>query len=77
MQLWNWHGLDVVNAHERDPRIYIEGMRAAAAAVAERRLDPSFLYTHRFSVEDLPAAFAALEQRPAGFLKAWIQPQMR
>jgi hypothetical protein len=20
MQLWNWRGLDVINAHERDPR---------------------------------------------------------
>ena len=31
MQLWNWRGLDVVNAHERDPRVYVDGMRAAVA----------------------------------------------
>src|SRR5690606_34552396 len=24
MQLWNWRGLDVVNAHERDPVVYLE-----------------------------------------------------
>src|SRR5690606_25646929 len=29
MQMWNWRGLDVINAHERDPRVYVEGMRAA------------------------------------------------
>jgi predicted dehydrogenase len=27
MQLWNWRGLDVVNAHERDPAVYVRGMR--------------------------------------------------
>jgi threonine dehydrogenase-like Zn-dependent dehydrogenase len=72
MQLWNWRGIDVVNAHERDPSIYMEGMRAAAAAVAEGRIDPSFLYTHPFSLDAFPAAFAALEDRPEGFLKSWI-----
>jgi threonine dehydrogenase-like Zn-dependent dehydrogenase len=34
MQLWNWRGIDVVNAHERDPRAYVEGMRAAVELVA-------------------------------------------
>jgi threonine dehydrogenase-like Zn-dependent dehydrogenase len=75
MQLWNWRGLDVVNAHERDPHVYVDGMREAATAVAERRLDPSFLYTHGFALDDFAAAFAALEARPDGFLKSWIQPK--
>ena len=34
MQLWNWRGIDVINAHERDPRVYISGMHAAANAIA-------------------------------------------
>jgi NADPH:quinone reductase len=75
MQLWNWRGLDVVNAHERDPRAYVDGMRGAVSAIAERRLDPSFLYTHGFALDDFAAAFAALEERPAGFLKSWIKPK--
>jgi threonine dehydrogenase-like Zn-dependent dehydrogenase len=25
--LWNWQGLDVINAHERDPAISIRGVR--------------------------------------------------
>ena len=48
MQLWNWRGLDVINAHERDPAIYIRGLREAVAAVASGRLDPSPLYTHAY-----------------------------
>lgn len=23
MQHWNWRGLDVINAHERDPQVYV------------------------------------------------------
>jgi threonine dehydrogenase-like Zn-dependent dehydrogenase len=72
MQLWNWRGIDVINAHERDPTQYTAGMRAAAEDVGRARLDPSFLYTHGYSLEEFPAAFAALEERPEGFLKAWI-----
>jgi hypothetical protein len=48
MQLWNWRGLDVINAHERDPAIYLEGMRAAVRAVETGVLNPRPLYTHEF-----------------------------
>jgi threonine dehydrogenase-like Zn-dependent dehydrogenase len=24
MQMWNWRGIDVINAHERDPRAYVQ-----------------------------------------------------
>src|SRR4051812_36994479 len=57
MQLWNWRGIDVINAHERDPQTYVEGLRLAAAAVAEGRIAPVPLYTHSFSLEDFSAAF--------------------
>jgi threonine dehydrogenase-like Zn-dependent dehydrogenase len=74
MQLWNWRGLDVVNAHERDPATYMKGMRAAVEAVASGRLDPSPLYTHRFPLERLDAALDATRDRPDGFLKALVIP---
>jgi len=73
MQLWNWRGIDVVNAHERDPRVYLDGMRAAARAVENGGLDPSFLLTHTFPLERIADAFRALEERPDGFLKAWMR----
>jgi threonine dehydrogenase-like Zn-dependent dehydrogenase len=72
MQLWNWRGLDVINAHERDQKMYVAGMQAAVGAVASGRLDPSFLYTHRFSLEQLDEAFDAMRNRPDQFLKALI-----
>jgi NADPH2:quinone reductase len=72
MQLWNWRGLDVVNAHERDPAVYVEGIREAAAAVADGRLDPSPLYTHRFGLDQVDAALDTAVERPDGFVKALV-----
>jgi threonine dehydrogenase-like Zn-dependent dehydrogenase len=72
MQLWNWRGLDVVNAHERDPEVYVEGIREAVAAVADGRLDPSPLYTHSFGLDELDAALETSLERPEGFVKALV-----
>ncbi len=73
MQLWNWRGLDVINAHERDPQIYRDGLRDAAQEVAQNRFDPAPLYTHTFALEDLAQALDATRDRPDGFLKALIR----
>ena len=72
MQLWNWRGLDVINAHERDPAIYMRGIREAIEATAAGRLSPSRLYTHRFRLEELGAALNMTRDRPEGFIKALV-----
>jgi threonine dehydrogenase-like Zn-dependent dehydrogenase len=74
MWLWNWRGLDVINAHERDPKIYMQGIREAVDAVASGRLDPSPLYTHTFPLDRLDEALNATRDRPDGFLKALVIP---
>jgi NADPH2:quinone reductase len=75
MQLWNWRGLDVVNAHERDPAIYIQGIRDAVDAVVEGRLDPSSLYTHRYPLAQLDQALNDTRDRPDNFMKALVVNQ--
>jgi threonine dehydrogenase-like Zn-dependent dehydrogenase len=72
MQLWNWRGLDVINAHERDPKVYREGMREVVNAVASGRIDTSSLYTHTFPLDRLDQALDATRDRPDGFLKALV-----
>ena len=73
MQLWNWRGIDVINAHERDPEIYTRGILAAAEAVGGGKFDPSPLYTHGFPLERIADAFETLDARPPGFMKAWLR----
>ena len=72
LQLWNWRGLDVINAHERDPLMYTGGIERAVEAVAGGILDPSSLYTHTFPLEKLGDALNATQTRPEGFLKALV-----
>jgi threonine dehydrogenase-like Zn-dependent dehydrogenase len=72
MQLWNWRGLDVINAHERDPTVYAQGLREAVEAVVSGRLDPAPLYTHVYPLEELGEALDATRDRPDGFLKALV-----
>jgi threonine dehydrogenase-like Zn-dependent dehydrogenase len=77
MQLWNWRGLDVINAHEREEEVYVSGMRAAVDAVATGRLDPTPLYTHVLPLARIADAFDLLAERPDGFFKALVlcQPE--
>ncbi|HKH83539.1 MAG TPA: zinc-binding dehydrogenase, partial [Gemmatimonadales bacterium] len=64
MQLWNWRGLDVINAHEREPAVYVEGIRLAVDAVANGVLDPTPLYTHSYDLDQLDQAFDMMKNRP-------------
>ena len=72
LQLWNWRGLDVINAHERDRRVYVEGIRTAVALLVAGVLDPVPLYTHQFPLERLGEALELTRTRPDGFLKALV-----
>jgi len=74
MQLWNWRGLDVINAHERDPLAYVAGMGAALDAVVCGRLNPDPLLTHDYPLERLGEALNATRDRPDGFVKAVVRP---
>jgi threonine dehydrogenase-like Zn-dependent dehydrogenase len=72
MFLWNWRGLDVINAHERDSSAYVAGIRDAVTAVAGGTLDPTPLFTHQYALDDVHRAFEATRERPDGFLKALV-----
>ena len=72
MQLWNWRGLDVINAHERDPAVYVQGIKDAIEAIVAGRLDPAPLYTHHFALDQLSDAFTAITERPGDFMKGLL-----
>jgi threonine dehydrogenase-like Zn-dependent dehydrogenase len=72
MQNWNWKGIDVVNAHERDPAVNMAGLREAVDAVASGRLDVAPLFTHRYRLDELDQALDATRDKPDGFVKALV-----
>ena len=75
MASWNWKGLDIVSAHERDPEVYVEGMRAGIALLSKGKLKMSDLVTHLYPLDRINDAFKdATEHRPKGFMKAVITP---
>lgn len=74
MFLWNWHGLDVINAHERAPSAYVEGIRAGMKLLESGSLDMEPLVTHRYPLEQINEAFAVAYARGDDYVKAVIEP---
>jgi threonine dehydrogenase-like Zn-dependent dehydrogenase len=70
---WNWRGLDVVNAHERDRALLLDALREAVRRSSAGDLDVERLVTHRFPLPRLAEAFEAARTRPHGFLKAVVE----
>jgi threonine dehydrogenase-like Zn-dependent dehydrogenase len=77
LQSWNWRGLDVVNAHERERAVYVDGLRTAVDLVARGQLDLAPLLTHAFPLERAREAFEAAVGRPDGFMKALVTCERR
>ena len=72
MQSWNWRGLDITNAHERDSKTYVQGMRDAVELVDAGKLDPTPLYSRPYELSDIGRAFAETSQADKSFMKAWV-----
>jgi threonine dehydrogenase-like Zn-dependent dehydrogenase len=67
---WNWKGIDVINAHEREPARYVAGASAAIEAIEQKRVDPWPLFTHTVPLDRIDDAFDLMQSRPDGFTKA-------
>jgi threonine dehydrogenase-like Zn-dependent dehydrogenase len=72
LQLWNWRGIDVINAHERDTAVYASGMRKALELADAGVLPLELLITETLPLNDLGGAFERMAARPDGFLKAVV-----
>lgn len=72
MQTWNYKAIDVINAHVRDPHRLRHSTQRALDLVAAGRINPASLITHRYPLADIDRAFADLERKPTGFIKAVI-----
>ena len=68
---WNWRGLEIVNAHERDLEIRRAGVVEAARLVTAGLLDLGSLL-RAYPLAEIGTAFRAMEERPEGFVKAVV-----
>lgn len=76
LQSWNWKGIDVINAHERQPRMYLRGLREALDIVERHGLAEELqaLTTHQWPLARTAEALATAERRPPGFVKGVVLP---
>lgn len=72
IQNWNWKGIDVINAHERDPHEYVNGIKHAIEAVQAKILNPLPLFTHQYGFEQINYAFQDMSSGKDGFLKGLV-----
>jgi threonine dehydrogenase-like Zn-dependent dehydrogenase len=74
MQSWNWKGIDVVNAHERQPRAYLQGLSEGLRLVGSYKLGIGRLLSHRWPLGQLELAFRTAMNRPPGYVKGMVLP---
>jgi threonine dehydrogenase-like Zn-dependent dehydrogenase len=71
---WNWMAYNLINAHFRDVNTILAGMGAGMRLLTSGRLSMDDLVTHRFSLDEIDAAFRAATEKPEGFVKATVMP---
>jgi hypothetical protein len=71
MQLWNWRGIDVINAHERDPRVRAGHPRSRRHDGGGRARPGTALHPP-LPLDRLGEALELTRTRPDGFLKAVV-----
>ena len=71
--LWNWKGIDVINAHERRSDVHIECMKQGMRLIERDLIDTKNLVTHVFSLSELDDAFKLMVNKPDGYIKAVIE----
>jgi 2-desacetyl-2-hydroxyethyl bacteriochlorophyllide A dehydrogenase len=74
MQMWNWKGLDVINAHEREPEVYMEGMQIGMMLLSKGKIKLKNLITHKYPLEEINNAFNDVNMKIGGLIKAVVAP---
>ena len=72
MQKWNWKAIDIINAHERNPIRYREGIEAAIEASRSGLLQPEKLLTHSYPFDKLAEAMDNLAAGNPDMVKSYI-----
>jgi threonine dehydrogenase-like Zn-dependent dehydrogenase len=71
---WNWMAFDIINAHFREKDVILAGMRTGLRLLSAGMLDVTPLITNLYPLDRVNDAFQAAAAKPAGFVKAVIEP---
>jgi len=72
MEQWNWKGIDVINAHERDKGIYYDSIKIGMDLLSAKRFTLKPLVTHLFKLDEINDAFQAAYEKPDCFIKSVV-----
>ena len=72
MRLWNFKALEVVNGHVRDRELLRRSIERGLKLLSAGRVSLANLVTNRLPLSQVDDGFAALRDKPEGFLKAVI-----
>lgn len=72
MQMANWKGIDIINAHERSLSVKLAAMRTAINMMAANRLKVPPLVSHRYNLDDVQKAFEDASRKVPGYMKGVV-----
>jgi len=73
MELWNWKGITVINAHERRNSVHMSCMKAGLNLIEAGLFNSKDMVTHEFKLEELDSAYDTLRNKKAGFIKGVVR----
>jgi len=73
MELWNWKGITVINAHERRNEVHIDCMKKALSIIEQGRFNMKDMITHQYGLDEIDEAYNSLMEKPPGFIKAVVR----
>jgi len=73
MELWNWKGITVINAHERRNEVHVACMKEALTMIEAGRFNMKDMITHEFKLDEVDKAYNVLVNKPEGFIKGVVK----
>lgn len=72
IDMWNKKGITMINAHERRKELQTVYMAKMMDLIAQGKFHVKEMVTHTFAPDQIDQAFAALENKPAGYIKGYV-----
>lgn len=76
MKMTGWKAMTLHNAHERRLSAMNHGMAVSADMIRRGTLDMQSMVTHKFALNQLDEAFTMMMEKPKGYIKSIIVPEM-